>query len=106
MTVPPVNPPRPGRIIASWSGTAYSTRQAWLISQLTSISEGLSPIRHPGTRLVGDGRPTTELGAAYSRQLGLKMRVMKQLINDNADENDVELTMTTRRCWIPRYRSP
>ena len=67
MTVPPANPPRPGGIIASWSGTAYSTRQVWLISQLTSISEGLSPIRHPGTRLVGDGRPTTELEVAYSR---------------------------------------
>ena len=67
MTVPPANPPCPGGIIASWSGTAYSTRQAWLISQLTSISEGLSPIRHPGTRLVGDGRPTTELEVAYSR---------------------------------------
>ena len=53
----PVNPPCPGRIIASRSGTAYSIRQAWLISQLTSISEGLSPIRHPWTRLVGDGRP-------------------------------------------------
>ena len=67
MTVPPANPPRPGGIIASWSGTAYSTRQVWLISQLTSISEGLSPIRHPGTRLVGDGHPTTELEVAYSR---------------------------------------
>ena len=67
MTVPPANPPRPGRIIASWSGTAYSTRQAWLISQLTSISEGLSPILHPGTHLDGDGRPTTELEVAYSR---------------------------------------
>ena len=65
--MPPANPPRPGGIIASWSGTAYSTRQVWLISQLTSISEGLSPIRHPGTRLVGDGRPTTELEVAYSR---------------------------------------
>ena len=74
MTVPPANPPRPGRIIASWSGTAYSTRQVWLISQLTSISEGLSPIRHPGTRLVGDGRPTTELGVAYSRlDLSIKL---------------------------------
>ena len=69
MTVPPVNPPRPGRIIAIWSGTAYSTRQAWLISQLTSISEGLSPIRHPGTRLAGDGHPTTELEVACSRSL-------------------------------------
>ena len=68
MTVPPANLPRPGGIIASWSGTAYSTRQVWLISQLTSISEGLSPIRHPGTRLVGDGRPTTELEVAYSRK--------------------------------------
>ena len=65
--MPPVNPPRPGGIIASWSGTAYSTRQVWLISQLTSISEGLSPIRHPGTRLVGDGRPTTELEVAYNK---------------------------------------
>ena len=69
MTVPPANPPRPGGIIASWSGTAYSTSQVWLISQLTSISEGLSPIRHPGTRLVGDGRPTTELEVAYSRSV-------------------------------------
>ena len=67
MTVPPANPPRPGGIIACWSGTAYSTRQVWLISQLTSISEGLSPIRHPGTRLVGGDRPTTELEVAYSR---------------------------------------
>ena len=65
--MPPVNPPSPGRIIAIWSGSAYSTRQAWLISQLTSISEGLSPIRHPGTHLVGDGRPTTKFGVAYSR---------------------------------------
>ena len=55
--MPPVNPPLPSKIIASRSGTAYSTRQAWLISQLTSISDGLSPIRHPGTRLAGDGRP-------------------------------------------------
>ena len=69
MTVPPANPPRPGGIIASWSGTAYSTRQAWLILQLTSISEGLSPICHPGTCLVGDGRPTTELEVAYSREM-------------------------------------
>ena len=38
MTVPPVNPPRLGRTIVIWSATAYSTRQAWLISQLTSIS--------------------------------------------------------------------
>ena len=67
MTVLPANPPCPGRIIASWSRTVYSTRQAWLISQLTSISEGLSPIRHPGTCLVGDGRPTTELEVVYSR---------------------------------------
>ena len=76
MTVPPANLPRPGGIIASWSGTAYSTRQVWLISQLTSISEGLSPIRHPGTRLVGDGRPTTELEVAYSRTAvqGLRFR--------------------------------
>ena len=57
MTVLPVNLSRPGRIIASWSGTAYSIRQAWLILQLTSISEGLSPICHSGTRLVGDCRP-------------------------------------------------
>ena len=67
MTVPPANPPRPDRNIAIWSGTAHSTRQAWPISHLTSISEGLSPIRHPGTRLVGDGRPTTDLGVACSR---------------------------------------
>ena len=46
--------------IAIWSGTAYSTRQARLFSQLTSVSESLSPIRHLGTNLVGDGRPTTE----------------------------------------------
>ena len=62
MTVPPVNLPRPSRIIVVRSGTAYSTRQAWLISQLTSISEGLSSIRHPVTRLVGDSHSTTELG--------------------------------------------
>ena len=31
MTVPPINVPRPDRHITIWSGTAYSTRQAWLI---------------------------------------------------------------------------
>ena len=82
MTVPPANPPRPGGIIASWSGTAYSTRQVWLISQLTSISEGLSPIRHPGTRLVGDGRPTTELEVAYSRASGIRTRDLPLLGDD------------------------
>ena len=72
MTVPPVNLPCPGRIIANWSRTAYSTRQTWLISQLTSISEGLSPIRHPGIRLVGDGRLTTELEVAFFLMVGSK----------------------------------
>ena len=56
---PPATPPRPVRNTASWSGTAYSSGQARLISQLTLISGGRSPIRHVGTRRVGDGRPTT-----------------------------------------------
>ena len=108
MTVPPANPPRPGGIIASWSGTAYSTRQVWLISQLTSISEGLSPIRHPGTRLVGDGRPTTELEVAYSRVPGSVPYVHSQwtvqcyLINNWASFSRravQHLTFTIYRLW-------
>ena len=64
MTVPPVNPPRPGRIIAIWFRTAYSTRQAWLILQLTSISEGLSPLSAPGD-LPGRGwSPNYRIGGS------------------------------------------
>ena len=40
--MPPVNPPCPGGIIAIRSGAAYSTRQAWLISQLISYLKTLS----------------------------------------------------------------
>ena len=50
--VPPV------RNTASWSGTAYSSRQAWLISQLTLISGGHGSVRHSGTCRVGDVLPT------------------------------------------------
>ena len=53
--------------ITVWSVTAYSTLQAWLIPQLTSISYGLSPFRHLGTRLVGEGHPTAELEVACPR---------------------------------------
>ena len=66
---PPATPPRPVRNTASWSGTAYSSGQARLISQLTLISGGRSPIRHVGTRRVGDGRPTAEVEAVRSRIL-------------------------------------
>ena len=61
----PAAPPCPVRNTASWSGTAYSSGQAWLISQLTLISGGRSPIRHVGTRRVGDGRPTAEMEAVW-----------------------------------------
>jgi len=49
--------PRSGDSTAAWSATAYSlstTATHWcsLISQLTSISRGHSPIRHLWTRLV------------------------------------------------------
>ena len=64
---PPATPPRPVRNTASWSGTAYSSGQARLISQLTLISGGRSPIRHVGTRRVGDGRPTAEVEAVRTR---------------------------------------
>ena len=64
---PPAIPPRPVRNTASWSGTAYSSGQARLISQLTLISGGRSPILHVGTRRVGDGRPTAEVEAVRTR---------------------------------------
>ena len=66
---PPATPPRPVRNTASWSGTAYSSGQARLISQLTLISGGRSPIRHVGTRRVGDGRPTVEVEAVRTRKV-------------------------------------
>ena len=65
---PPATPPRPVRNTACWSGTAYSSGQARLISQLTLISGGRSPIRHVGTRRVGDGRPTAEVEAVRTRK--------------------------------------
>ena len=65
---PPATPPRPVRNTASWSGTVCSSGQARLISQLTLISGGRSPIRHVGTRRVGDGRPTAEVEAVWPCQ--------------------------------------
>ena len=62
---PPAAPPRPVRNTASWSGTTYSSGHAQLISQLTLISGGRSPIRHLGTRRVGDGCPTDEVEAVW-----------------------------------------
>ena len=64
---PPAAPSRRVRNTTSWSGTAYSSGQARLISQLTLISGGRSPIRHVGTSRVGDGRPTAEVEAVWSR---------------------------------------
>ena len=61
----PAAPPGPARYTASWSRTAYSSGQAWLISQLTLISGGCAPIRHVGTCRVGDGRPTAEMEAVW-----------------------------------------
>ena len=71
LSAPPAAPPRPVRNTASWSGTAYSFKQAWLISQLTLISVGRSPIHHRGTRRVGDGRPTAETEAVWPRCIPL-----------------------------------
>ena len=65
---PPATPPRPVRNNASWSRTAYSSGQAWLISQLTLISGDRSLIRHMGTRRVGDGCPTAEMEAVWPGQ--------------------------------------
>ena len=64
---PPAAPPHPVRNTTSWSGTAYLSGQAWLISQLTLISRSRSPIRHVGTRQVGDGHPTAEVEAVWPR---------------------------------------
>ena len=74
---PPATPPRPVRNTASWSGTAYSSGQARLISQLTLISGGRSPIPHLGTLRVGDGRPTAEVEAIWPRKVSAKMHNIK-----------------------------
>ena len=65
--VPPAAPPHPIRNTASWSGTAYSSRQAQLIWQLTLISGGCSPVWHLGTCRVEDGCPTAEMEAVWSQ---------------------------------------
>ena len=62
--VPPAAPPRSDTNTASWSGTAYLSRQARLISQLTLISGGLSPVRHLGTRRDG----AAEMEAVWPRK--------------------------------------
>ena len=48
-------------------GSVNAASALVLLSEFPSVSEGLSLIRHPGTRLVGDGRPATELGVACCR---------------------------------------
>ena len=67
---PPAVPHRPVRNTASRSGTAYSSKQGRFISQLTLISGGRSPIRHLGTRRVGDGRPSAEVDSEWPRKYG------------------------------------
>ena len=75
---PPAAPPRPVRNTASLSGTAYLSMQAWLISQLTLISGGRSPIHHVGTRQVGDGHPTAEVEAVWPRNIELLHVTLQQ----------------------------
>ena len=60
--------PNPALVGTPPDGPGQLIHQASLTySLLTLITKGHSPIRHPGTRWVGDGRPTTELEVAYSQ---------------------------------------
>ena len=75
---PPAAPPRPVGNTTSLSVTAYLSGQARLISQLTLISGGRSPIRHVGTHRVEDGRPTAEVEAVWPRNIELLHVTLQQ----------------------------
>ena len=90
--VPPAAPSHFVRNTASRSGTAYLSRQAWLISQLTLISGGLFSYLPPGDLPDWDGCPTTEMEAvwpwykdtqaAFQISLSNRFQLLQELIED------------------------